>query len=99
MLANASIQNATTLQGLLCAAFGGFPAHFVAWSCPNGRIQAFAGMTRVGLEREMQQMFRGGAIPLSHRIPENLSLRSATLRCCLGPLPGRSVVVLEGRSG
>src|SRR5271168_4501713 len=29
MLANASIQNTTTLLGLLCAAFGGFPAHVV----------------------------------------------------------------------
>jgi hypothetical protein len=27
MLANASIQNTTTLQGVLCAAFDGFPAY------------------------------------------------------------------------
>ena len=50
MLANASIQVATTLQGLpLCAAFDGFPAHVAASSCPQGWIPAFAGMTRVGL--------------------------------------------------
>src|SRR5271169_204839 len=49
MLANASIQNTTTLQGLLYAAFGGFPAHVVASSCPHGWIPAFAGMTHAGL--------------------------------------------------
>jgi hypothetical protein len=35
MLANASIQNAATLQGLpLGAAFDGFPAYLAASSCP-----------------------------------------------------------------
>ena len=50
MLANASIQNATTLEGLpLCAAFEGFPTYVAASSCPHGWIPAFAGMTNVGL--------------------------------------------------
>jgi hypothetical protein len=49
MLANASIQNTTTLQGLLCAAFGGFPAHVVSLVVSHGWIPAFAGMTHVGL--------------------------------------------------
>ena len=51
MLANASIQNTATLQGLLYAAFGGFPAYVVASSCPTGWIPAFAGMTdgRLGI--------------------------------------------------
>jgi hypothetical protein len=40
MLANASIQNTTTLQGLLCAAFNGFPALSHGWIPP-----LFAGMT------------------------------------------------------
>ena len=39
MLANASIQNTTTLQGLLCAAFSGFPALSHGW------IPALRGMT------------------------------------------------------
>ena len=38
-IANASIQNTTTLQGLLCAAFDGFPAYAVASSCPHGWIR------------------------------------------------------------
>src|SRR5271154_6038038 len=40
------------LQGLpLCDAVDDFPAYFAASSCPHGWIPAFAGMTRVGLER------------------------------------------------
>ena len=35
MLANASIQNTTTLQGLVCAALGGFQVYVVASSCPT----------------------------------------------------------------
>ena len=48
MLANASIQNTTTLQGLLlCAAFNGLRAYVGPSSCPHGWIPAFAGMTGV----------------------------------------------------
>ncbi len=50
MLANASIQNATTLEGLpLCAVFDELWAYVSALSRPHGWIPAFAGMTRVGL--------------------------------------------------
>ena len=50
MLANAGIQNTTTLQGLpLCAVFDELRAYVSASSCPHGWIPAFAGMTRVGL--------------------------------------------------
>jgi hypothetical protein len=50
MLANASIQNATTLQGFpQCAAFDGFPAYLAASWRPHGWIPAFAGMTDAGL--------------------------------------------------
>jgi hypothetical protein len=48
MLANASIENTTTLQGLLCAAFGAFPA-YVVFVVSHGWIAAFAGMTHAGL--------------------------------------------------
>jgi hypothetical protein len=53
MLANASIQNTTTPQGLpLGAAFDDFATCVAASSCPHGWIPGFAGMTtRVGLER------------------------------------------------
>jgi hypothetical protein len=66
MLANASIQNTTTLQGLLCAAFGGFPAHVVSLVVSHGWIPAFAGMTHAGLagrdevSRTTQGEFRFG---------------------------------------
>ena len=95
MLANASIQNATTLQGLLCAAFGGFPAHFVAWSCPNGRIQAFAGMTRVGLER------RDAAVVSRRRLVFQFRGHTAFLKIShygmqhLDVVWGRSLVVMS----
>ena len=58
MLANASIENATTLQGLpLGAAFDGFPAYLAAWSCPYGWIPASAGMTHVGWSAECGSCF------------------------------------------
>ena len=45
MLANASIQNTTTLQGLLCAAFVGFPAYAAVSQSPTAGSPLFAGMT------------------------------------------------------
>ena len=51
MLANASIQNTTTLEGLpLCVAVDDIPAYVAASSCPHGWIPAFAGMTRGGAQ-------------------------------------------------
>src|SRR6202044_435101 len=48
MLANASIQNATTLQDLpLGSALDDFPVCAAASSCRHGWIPAFAGMTFV----------------------------------------------------
>ena len=58
MLANASIQNATTLQGLpLGAAFDGFPAYLAASSCRYGTIPASAGMTHVAWSVECGSCF------------------------------------------
>ena len=57
MLANASIQKTTTLQGLpLCAVFDGFLTYAAAQSCPHGWMPAFAGMTREVL---FQPLLRG----------------------------------------
>ena len=85
---------------LAFVALDDLPAYVAASSCPHGWIPAFAEMTRVGFERRDAAVVSRRrlivSIPLSHRIPENLSLRNATLRCCLGPLPGRNVVVLKG---
>src|SRR5271169_5074942 len=60
MLANASIQNTTTPQGLLCAAFGGFPPYVVASSCPTAGSLRRDDMLAWPLA--MQQLFRRVAI-------------------------------------
>jgi hypothetical protein len=50
MLANASIQEITTLQGFpLCAAFDDLRVYVGVSSCPHDWSPAFAGMSRVGL--------------------------------------------------
>ena len=49
MLANARIQNTTTLQVLPHCAFDDSRAYVSASSCPHGWIPALAGMTRGGL--------------------------------------------------
>jgi hypothetical protein len=67
VLANASIQAATTLQGLpLCAALDGSPSQAADSSCPRGWIplsrSAFAvrfrGYDACWLGRSMQQSFQ-----------------------------------------
>jgi hypothetical protein len=81
MLANASIQDTTTLRGLsLCAALDEFPAHVAASSCPHGWIPAFAGMTRVGLEGEVEAVVSDGAIRHGRACPGHP--RRPTARQC-----------------
>jgi hypothetical protein len=59
MLANASIQAATTPQGApLCAAFDGFPAHVAASPRLDTR---FRGYDTSWLGGSMQRLFRGAA--------------------------------------
>jgi hypothetical protein len=58
MLANASIQNITALQGLLCAAFGGFPAYAAVSSCPTAGTHGRRGIV-ASIEKAEQHLAGG----------------------------------------